>query len=154
MVRAMAILLIAIFLGSCAAYPDRTLQRLETLPQRYSQFDVVMAWEIKTADGKSMVDGVIRNVRYYVMYGLEVWVAVLDPAGKVKSRSVSFIIPSELKLDESAPFTVKLPAVVEPGTRLRFTYKYRGSDGGDGVRGDGLGATDWMQSFEISAPAR
>ncbi|HBA89315.1 MAG TPA: hypothetical protein DCZ75_15410 [Geobacter sp.] len=156
MVRRMSmLLLITALLGACATYPDRTLQRLETLPQRYSQFDAVMAWETKTVGGNTVVDGVIRNIRYHVMYDVEIWVSVLDAAGKVRSRSVGYIVPSQLNLDQSTGFTVKLPMVAEPGTRLRFTYKYRASEGGDDRFGSGLGRpTDWMQSFETAVPAR
>ena len=155
MKRLLAMLLTTIaLLAACATYPDTNRQRLETLPQRYSQFDLVMAWETRVADGHTVVDGVVRNVRYHVMYDLEIWVALLDPAGKVAERSVSFIIPTQLGMDQTAPFTVKLPVAVAPGDKLRFTYKYRPSEGGDDGFAGGLGrSTDWMQSFESVVPA-
>jgi len=152
--RTLMLIIVSGLLGACATYPDTNRQRLETLPQRYSQFDLILAWETRVGDGNTIVDGVVRNVRYHVMYDLEIWVSVLDPAGKVTARSMSFIIPTQLNMDETAPFTVKLPVAVQPGTKLRFTYKYRGSDGGDGFA-SGLGrGTDWMQSFETVVPAR
>jgi hypothetical protein len=137
----------AALLGSCASYPNTTKIRLETLPQHYSQFDVRLAWETKTAGNQTVVDGVAKNVRYAYMYDLEIWVAVLNNAGKVVARSVSFVIPRQLNQDEAAEFSLKLPVAAPPGTRLRFTYQYRGSDGGDS-RGFGEGGTPWMQSFE------
>lgn len=144
----MFILAISIFAG-CATYPDTDRARLESLPQHYSQFDLVMGWETRAENGETVLDGVVKNVRYYRMRDLEIWVALLDQRGKVVSRGMTFIIPSELGMDQSAPFTVKLPVAVNPGDRLRFTYKYRGSDGGNGM---GLGH-DWMQSFESVVPA-
>jgi hypothetical protein len=58
-----------------------------------------------------------------------------------------------LNLDDSAEFSLKLPVPVAPGTKLRFTYKYRPSEGGG--RPGGLEAgTPWMQSFETVVPAR
>ena len=144
----MVILTISLLAG-CATYPDTDRVRLETLPQRYSQFDLVMGWETRVQSGETVLDGVVRNVRYYMMRDLEIWVALLDERGKVVARGMTFIIPSDLGMDKSAPFTVKLKVAVNPGDRLRFTYKYRGSDGGDGMEQ----GPDWMQSFESVVPA-
>lgn len=144
----MVILTISLLAG-CATYPDTDRVRLESLPQRYSQFDLVMGWETRVQSGETVLDGVVRNVRYYMMRDLEIWVALLDERGKVVARGMTFIIPSDLGMDKSAPFTVKLKVAVNPGDRLRFTYKYRGSDGGNG-RERGV---DWMQSFESVVPA-
>lgn len=142
-------IMISALVAACASYPDLDRARLETPPQRYAQFDLVMGWEIGVDNAHTTVEGVVRNVRYYMMRDLEIWVSLLDREGKVAARAMTFIIPSDLGMDQSAPFTVKLPAAVSPGDRLRFTYKYRGSDGGDGMeRG-----IDWMQSFEAVAPA-
>ena len=136
-------------LCSCATYHDTSRQRLETLPHHYSQFDVHLAWESRVAGGETLVDGVAKNVRYAYMYNLEIWVAVLDARGKSVARSVSYIIPRQLDLDETAEFSLKLPVPAPPGTKLRFTYRYRGSDGGGGERHEhGDGGVPWMQSFE------
>lgn len=142
---------LAALLGACATYPDTMAQRMASLPQHYSQFDLQLGWQTTVADGRTRVEGVAKNVRYFVMYDLEIWVALLDRKGDVVARSVSFVIPSELGLDRSADFNLKLPVAASPGDRLRFTYKYKGSDGGDGARG-GLSRTDWMQSFETVVP--
>jgi hypothetical protein len=153
MARFTVLLAMMALLGACSTYHDTSRERFKTLPQRYSQFDLQLAWEAKPSDGGTLVDGVVKNVRYAYMYDLEIWVAVLDPAGKVLARSVSFVIPRQLDMDDSAEFSLKLPAAAPPGTRLRFTYRYRGSDGGDGHR-FGDGGTPWMQSFEAVVPAR
>jgi hypothetical protein len=150
---AVLLAVITALLGGCATYPDPTRARLETLPQHYSQFDLRLAWEIKSVGDKTIVDGVAKNMRYAYMYDLEIWVAVLNDAGKVTARSVSFIIPRQLNLDEAAEFSLKLPVAAPAGTRLRFTYQYRGSDGGDRHK-FGEGGTPWMQSFETVVPAR
>jgi hypothetical protein len=140
--------------AGCSSYRDTSRQRMQALPQHYSQFDLRMGWATRAANGKTVVEGVVKNVRYAVMYDLEVWVAVLDAAGKVRVRSVSFVIPRQLNLDETAEFSLKLPVVVEPGTRLRFTYRYRGSEGGEGVGGGLERGTNWMQSFETVVPPK
>lgn len=150
------VILMALVLGACATPPaaDTSLVRMASLPQHYTQFDLQLAWETKAVGGHTVVEGVARNVRWAYLYGLEIWVAALDANGKVAARSVSYVIPRQLNLDERAPFTVRLPAALAPGTPLRFTYQYRGSDGcgDDDRRGDG--GTSWSQSFESTVPAR
>jgi hypothetical protein len=143
----------AALLGACATYHNVNRERLETLPQHYNQFDLRLAWETRVADGTTIIDGVAKNVRYAYMYDLEIWVEAFDPAGKLLARSVQFVIPRQLDMDEYTPFTLKLPAAVPPGTRLHFSYRYRGSDGGDRHR-MGEGGTPWMQSFDAAVPGR
>lgn len=153
MMKRVAILAITLLLSAgCATYHDTGRQKLQALPQHYSQFDLVMGWETRVAGGKTVVDGVVKNVRYAEMYDLEIWVAVLDQAGKVKARSVSYVIPRKLDLDQTAEFSLKLPVAAAPGTRLRFTYRYRGSEGGEGLGGGLERGTNWMQSFEAVVP--
>lgn len=139
-------ILTLVLLAGCAPYRDSTLQRFELLPHNYSQYDAKIAWETRFVEGKTVVDGVIKNVRYAYMYDLEIWVATLDEKGKPVTRGVAYIIPNQLKLDSSAPFTVELPVAAVPGSKLRFTYRYRGSDGGEGFRP--MAGLDSMQSFE------
>jgi hypothetical protein len=138
-------------LSACAPYHDVNRVRLETAPQHYTQFDVRLGWETRSVNGTTVINGVARNVRYAYMYGLEIWVAVLDARGKAVARSVSFIIPRQLDMDDTAPFTLKLPVPAPPGTTLRFTYRYRGSDGGDSRRLSD-GGTFWTQTFDAVVP--
>lgn len=145
MMRKLWLFLLTIFCSSCTAYTDGDRERFENLPHRYAQFDMTVAWEIKQVGKETHVEGVVKNVRYAYMEGIEVWIAVVDAAGKTRARSSDFIIPRQLKQDEVAPFRVKLPIIVEPGMRLKFTYKYDGSDGGEG----GL---KWMQTFDWVVP--
>jgi len=149
-----AVLALALFLGGCAAhttYPDVNRQRMATLPYCYAKFDATLAWDVKDGGpGGIVVDGLLQNNRYVYMDNVEVWVALVDAAGKTRARSVAFIIPHQLYQEEIAPFTVRLPVSAEPGSKLRFTYKYRGSDGGDDGAG-GIGP--WMQSFDAKIPA-
>jgi PBP1b-binding outer membrane lipoprotein LpoB len=146
---AVAVLLIA----GCATYPDTSKQRMESLPQHYSQFDLVMGWDTKAVDGKTVIEGIVKNVRYAYMYDLEIRVAVMDARGKAHDQGVDFVIPRQLAMDQMAEFSVKLPVAVEPGTKLRFTYLYRGSDAGDSDGGMER-PLNWMQSFEATVPAR
>lgn len=94
---------------------------------------------------ETVVEGVAKNLRYAYMEGIEIWVTAVDAAGKTRARNVCFVIPSQGKQDGIFPFDIKLPIPLEPGMVLKFTYKYNGSDGGDG-------GVNWMQSFEWAVP--
>lgn len=120
-------------------------ERLTSLPQHYSQFDMFLAWEVKPAGAETVVEGMLKNLRYAYMDGIEVWIAAIDAAGHTMARSVCYILPSQLKQDEVTSFSVQLPVLYKPGQLLRFTYNYRGSDGGEG-------GGNWMQSFDSVVP--
>jgi len=128
---------------------EQMKNQLETLPQHYSQFDMKMAWAVKADNGKTAIDGVIQNIRYATMEDVEIRVSALDSNGNEISHSSSIIIPLRLNKDDLAPFNVVLPVTVNAGTKLMFTYKYFGNDGGGG---DGGGVGSWMQSFESIVP--
>lgn len=147
MMRKLWLFLLMLLGGGCTQEGDANRDLLATLPQRYAQFDLSLAWEVKAIGEKTVVDGVVKNLRYAHMDGIEVWVTAVDDAGKTIARAAGFVVPHQVRQDEIANFSVKLPALLAPGTRLKFTYNYRGSDGGDG-------ATSWSQSFDSVVPPR
>lgn len=116
----------------------------DTLPQQHSDFDVKMSWDMKIINGKSVIDGIVKNIRYAMMENIEIWVALLDSRGNTVERAVDLVMPMRLDLGEAASFRVVFQQVVPHGARLVFSYKYDGSDGGDCI--------NWRQSFEACAP--
>lgn len=132
-------------LSGCATFFNNNAQRLQTLPQHYDQFDAKLAWEIRTDKTSTVIDGVVKNIRYYQMNQLEIWVSTIDQRGKEQYRSVAFV--NSLKENELGQFTVTLPAVAK-GTKLQFLYRYVGHEGG----GDSGNAGGWSQSFVSEVP--
>jgi hypothetical protein len=132
-------------LAGCAANPV-VIRPLNSYGEHYVQFDAILAWDVRGDAGHTVVDGVFKNVRYDEMDNIEVWIAALDDSGQVKARSVSFIIPHQLRQDDTAEFTVKLPVAPVPGTKLHFMYKYMAIEAGGDDGGGGGG--NWMQSFD------
>ena len=131
--------------GGCTGYRNDSLQRMQTLPEHHSHFDAQLAWQVTTTPGSTVVSGVVKNVRYFKMTDLEVWVYALDAAGKEQHRGMDFVFP--LLQDEAGPFSVKLPQLAS-GTRLRFLYSYVGLND-DGPSPD---AVQWSESFESRVP--
>ena len=145
MLRKLIVLISALFLlGGFTSLPDRLKDQLKTSPQHYSQFDVNMGWDVKAENGGTTINGVIQNIRYATMEDIEIWVSSVDANGKTVSRSVDYVTPRTLNRDDLAAFSVTLPTTAPPGSKLVFTYKYSGLDGG----GMDNGGTNWMQSFE------
>jgi len=114
----------------------------ESVLHQYSSFDAMISWKIICVEGKTFINGDFKNIRYAFMENVEVWVVLLDPAGKKVCRGSDFILPCRLDKNLVAEFSIELPAATLVGAKLVFTYKYDGSDGGDGMK--------WMQSFEAS----
>lgn len=145
--RLLLLALTMTFLGSCAPYRDVYREQLDTLPHRYSQFDVKLAWDARVVGTDIYINGVVENVRYFLMEGVEVWGVVRDATGNTVARSASFIIPNELKQYETAPFSLKLPAQTVPGAKLVITYRYLAHE-------DQEQGISWMQSFEAEVPEK
>lgn len=146
--RTVILIALVTVLGACVAPQVPDSERFARYPQRYRQFDLDLAWDYRTADAATIIEGVVKNVRYARMDGLEIWVALPGGAGKAGERSVAFVIPPMLTLDQSETFSLKLPREVRPGEKLEFTYTYRAFEGGDKT---GL---SWLQSFTTEVPAK
>lgn len=142
--KTMLLISAVLLLGGFTSLPDQLKEQLNTLPQNYSHFDVKMGWDVTTGNGSTIINGVIQNVRFATMEGIEIWVSALDAGGKTVSRSVDYVIPRTLNKGDISSFSVTLPTTATPGTKLLFTYKYSGSDGG----GSDGGGDYWIQSFE------
>src|SRR6266567_3271192 len=136
------LLALALCFPGCVRYPDLNLERFESLPQHHAMFDAVLAWEVREVGGETMISGELKNVRFAYMDDIEVWVSLLDPAGKTVARSTAFVIPHLLEMNHIAPFEVRLPVLAVPGNTLHFVYKYRAQDDSMGDVGS------WMQSFD------
>jgi hypothetical protein len=141
--KSLLIVMILLMAGGCATYRDDSLARMKTLPLHYEKFDVQMAWEVKSAQGSTVIDGVVKNIRYFEMSQLQIQVSSLDDKGKNVHHAVDFI--NTLRENEAGAFTLKLPQL-EPGSSLRFIYSYIGTGGGRS------GGISWEQSFESKVP--
>ncbi len=137
--------MLALVLGGCTAYRNTSHESLALLPQQYLQFDAKLAWKVTTNDKATVIDGVVKNIRYYMMDELEIWVWVVDANGRETDRAATFV--PGLRENEAAPFTIELPKLAS-GTKLRFMYRYIGNDGG----GDSGGDDWWRQTFDSAVP--
>jgi hypothetical protein len=140
-----ALVTLLLFLNGCAPFTNTSQERFPTLNQQYSQFDAKIAWNISSDNNATIIEGVAKNVRYFLMDDFEVWVWALDEKGKEISRGSSFVF--SMKENEAAPFTVTLPKLAA-GTKLRFMYRYISHDGG----AESGAGNRWSQSFDSETP--
>jgi hypothetical protein len=103
------IAMILLQMCSCATYRSDNADRMQTLPQHYAEFDLKLAWEVKPDGSSTVIDGVVKNIRYYQMDELEIWVLSLDAEGKVVHRAADFVY--SLKENEVAQFTLSFPGL-------------------------------------------
>ncbi|GFO66946.1 lipoprotein [Geomonas limicola] len=137
-----AVLLSALILtAGCATTGPIAPDPFTTLPQKYSQFDMKLAWDTKVSDDGVLVSGVIRSTRWLFAEGLVVWVSVVGPDGKVAGTEGALIAPSVLNLGDQGSFAIRIPVRPQPGSHLAFTYRYNGVD-------DIEGSAFWIQSFD------
>jgi len=129
------------FAAGCATIGPVAGDPFATLPQKYSQFDMKLAWDTKVSEDGVLVSGVIRNVRWLFAEGVVLWVSVVGPDGKVVAKEGTLIAPSVLNMGDQASFEIRLPVRPQPGAHLVFTYRYNGVD-------DIEGSAFWIQSFE------
>jgi hypothetical protein len=146
-----ALVLTVLILSSegIAATMEVSREQLNNLPQQYSQFDVKMGWDVFHEGDGTVINGLVQNVRYFEMESIEIWVASYDLAGRELDRAVDLVMPTRLKMHEITTFTVRLKNKTPAGSKLMFTYKYLGLEGG----GPENGAINWMQSFESVVPS-
>jgi len=119
--------------------------RMAELPLHHELFDLKLAWKVRYVGSETVIEGGVQNLRWAHLEAAEIWVAAFDAQGDRLAREACYLVPHQLRQGEMAPFEVRLPLVLAPGTRLEFSYRYRGSDGGDG-------GTTWNQSFESVVP--
>ena len=144
LMRLFVTMIVSLLLAGFMSLSDQLKARMEQMPKHYSHFDVKMGWAVASRDNATTIDGIIKNIRYASMNGIEIWVAILDANGKVSARSVDYVIPNRVARDDVAQFAIKLPVAAPAGSKLLFTYKYVGDDGG----GSDNDAIAWMQTFE------
>lgn len=131
-----------IWISGCSSVSGHLREQMSGLPGQYASFDLKLGWEVKKVGDQLFVDGIVKNVRYAYVEDLEIWVSPKDRNGNSLAPPASDFIQGNLRLDDYAGFSLKLPATTTPVATLVFTYRYTGLDGGE----DG-GGIPWMNSF-------
>ena len=56
----LTVITITIFVSGCASFVDINKDRFNAMPQHYSQFDMKMAWQTKTSESNTVIDGMVK----------------------------------------------------------------------------------------------
>jgi hypothetical protein len=106
--------------------------------------DLHYAWNAKQTEQGVSVDGLIKNVEYPRIEGLEIKVLLLDKAKKVISQATGFTVPYSIMTDDTTNFGVLLrKAKLSEGDLLQFLASYNAVAG--------QSSFSWISSFTVNA---
>lgn len=125
--RTCLLLLAALLLTVTACAPvGPTVERDRVYPRSYAFYDLKVSWETARDAGGITVNGTVKNTSFYYLRDLELTAGPMDAGGKVLAEETFFFFPNLLSLDETAPFTIRVPLKEgESPVRIRFIYRYR-----------------------------
>lgn len=100
--------------------PDRTYRN------SYAFYDLKISWETIRDNTAVTISGILKNQSYYYLREPELTATLLDAEGNFVADGTFFFFPNQLALDETAPFTIRIPLGQEQALdRIQFTYRYR-----------------------------
>lgn len=115
------------------------------LPFRHSDFDFKVAWNTSTLDQGVAIEGLLTNVRYPSVEGVDLSVWLVGKDNRVIACSTAFPIPQRIGEYDYSPFRLVLKnGLLSKGDVLQFLIRYRVNEGGQG--GD-----SWLSSFAVDA---
>jgi hypothetical protein len=136
--------LLAAFTG-CSGIPVGSTNPSDRYPFRHTDFDFKVAWKISQAGQGIVADGILKNVRYFQVGDIQLWVKVLTKDNKVMAEGSTLFFLHPLGMDEYQPFNVRLDNVkLNPGDLLTFVIQYR-------VLDDRRNIFSWLSSFTVDA---
>lgn len=137
------IMLLLVCLGGCAQNGYQPI-RPEEYPSVQRMFDLTFGWKKGITDRGLVVEGYVRNNRYYLVSDMDLIVSLVDAGGREKARDTFSFIPDRLPLDNSSRFDVLLGAHPQAGDMIRFQYRYNAEEARDG-------GFVWRHSFQVPA---
>jgi hypothetical protein len=136
-----------LLLSACSAqYPAIQENPAAAFPYRHSEFDYKVAWKTSAANNVVIIDGILKNVRYPFIEGLDLTVFLEGADGRVRARATTLPFPQQSQKDEVVYFNAKLNNVaINPGDTFKFVIHYVGGEGGQD------GRSDWRSNFAADA---
>ncbi len=114
-------------------------------PFRHNDFDFKVAWKSAASDRGTAIDGLLKNVRYPSVAGVDLTVRLVDRENRVLAGGTAYPIPQRIMENDYSPFHVILRhGAPAKGDLLQFMIWYRINEGGQG--GD-----HWLSSFVVDA---
>jgi hypothetical protein len=98
-------------------------------PHHQSAFDLQVGWKSVVSGTDLYIEGVLRNVRFFQVYDLDVTVYLYDRNGSLKARGGDLPVPVPVSQGDAAEFRVALgPVAISPGDQLEIKVIYRDLD--------------------------
>lgn len=115
-----------------------------TYTNSHTSYDMQFTWKTTRGDASVTISGTMTNQSYYYIAEPELTAALLDRDGKIIAQEAFIFFPHQMALDETAPFTVRVPYNEKQAPyRIRFTYRYRLAE-------EGLSSPPRIHSFDAN----
>lgn len=110
-------------------------------PDRHDDFDYKYAWKTTSTDHGVVIEGFMKNVRYYNIDSVELTVYVLGKDGKILARPATFPMPQMTREGDVVHFSLMLRDIKPAhGDVYQFLVHYSNGEVGH-----------WISSFKADA---
>ena len=136
-----------LLLSACSAQYGAIQQNpSDGFPYRHSDFDYKVAWKTTESNNEVFIYGILKNIRYPYIDGIELTVFLLGTDGTVRARATTIPFPQQSKANEVVSFNATLQNVtLKKGDTFNFVIHYKGSEGGMD------GGVNWNSTFAVDA---
>ena len=146
MIKILALILLLLLSACSAQYAAIQQNPSAGFPFRHSDFDYKAAWKTSEANNVVAIDGILKNVRYPYIDGLDLTVFLQGTDGNVRARATTLPYPQQSQEGDVVYFNAKLNNVtLNQGDTFYFVISYMAAQGGmDGV-------LNWNSTFAVDA---
>ena len=146
MSRLMSLIVLAALIlatAGCASMQTPKQKLFAGFPYRHDGFDFRKVWKASPSPDGLVVQGILKNVRFFRVEDVEITVSLLRNGDKVISEETDFLLGT-FDNDEYINFSLLLKnAAASPGDLLHFRIKYRAIEGN--------GIYNWISDFTADA---
>lgn len=132
-------------MAGCVVQPYVKDADITGYPNRHRNFDYHYAWKAENTAEGVVIEGVMKNVRYFYIDSITLTVELLDRGGNRRAGETEFPRPQLTREGDVSRFGLLLRGVTPAaGDSFRFTNHYTGSEGNDEK-------IDWISIFSADA---
>lgn len=118
------IFLLLFFLSSCTSYIPPKYD-LNTYRDKEKSYDIELYWNVNKKNSSIQINGLIKNVRYYVINSFQLYIELFDDKNNVVSKGVFDYRHDKILPEEIVPFSINLPFSIHSKLqKIKFSYRY------------------------------
>lgn len=141
------ILTLTTFVAICACSMQHAVVQnpVADYPYRHYNFDYKVAWKTVATDKGILVEGVLKDVRFYFLENIDLTVRLLDKDDRVKAVAIDYPFPMPMEMNQSRPFSILLEkSSMVKGDKLQFLIL-------SAVNSGSRARNNWLSEFTVDA---